>query len=110
MKTLVAACICVGIAVFLTAVGIGLQLLPEGFDVEWNQVPLSEYDLGDLTGGIVLFGLAGAALAGIHLRRGEPGSRRGLARVLVVLGLVPLVAVATIVGLLVALCSGGGCG
>ena len=37
MKALVAACVGTGVALFLTAVGIGLQLLPEGFDVEWNQ-------------------------------------------------------------------------
>ena len=111
-RLLLAACICVGIAVLLTLLGLGLELLPEGFGVEWNNVPLSEYDLGNLAGGIVLFGLVGTVLAAIHLGRAEddaPRRRRRLARALVFLGLVPFVAVAAIVLLLVALCSGGGC-
>jgi nitrogen fixation/metabolism regulation signal transduction histidine kinase len=111
-RLLLAACACLGATVFLTLVGIGLALLPEGFDVEWNDVPLSEYDLGDLAGGIILFGLVGAVLAAIHLARskGESSRReRRLAVVLVVVGLVPFVVVAAIVGLLIAFCSTGAC-
>jgi hypothetical protein len=111
-RLLLAACICVGVAVLITAVGIGLELLPEEFGVEWNGLPLSEYGLGDLAGGIVLFGLAGALLAGIHLRRGgegAPPARRRLAIALVLVGLVPLVAVVAIVALALAVCSGGAC-
>jgi hypothetical protein len=111
-RVLLAACACVGAAVFLTVVGIGLGLLPEGFDVEWNDVPLSEYDLGDLAGGIILFGLAGAALAGIHLarRKGDgPRKERRLAVALVVAGLVPFAVAAAILGLLIAFCSSGAC-
>ena len=111
-RLLLAACVCLGVAVFLTAVGIGIGLLPEGFDVEWNDVPLSEYDLGDLAGGIILFGLAGAALAGIHLARakGDGSSKeRRLAIVVIVAGLVPFVVVAAILALLIAYCSTGVC-
>jgi len=111
-RLLRAACVCLGVALVITAIGIGLGLLPEDFDVEWNGLPLSEYDLGDVTGGIVVFGLAAAILAAIHLVRGgegaTPGARR-LAKWLVAVGLVPLVVVAALVALLLALCSGGGC-
>jgi hypothetical protein len=111
-RLLLAACVCVGVAVLVTAVGIGLEQLPEEFGVEWNGLPLSEYGLGDLAGGIVLFGLAGALLAGIHLRRGGKGAPRPRRRVaigLVLLGLVPLVAVVAIVALVLAVCSSGAC-
>jgi hypothetical protein len=111
-RLLLAAYACVAVAVLLTAVGIGLELLPEEFGVEWNGLPLSEYGLGDLAGGIVLFGLAAALLAGIHLRRGaesRPGARRRLAIGLIVAGLVPFVAVLAIVALALAVCSGGAC-
>ena len=111
-RLLLAAYACIGVAVLITLAGVGLELLPEDFGVEWNGLPLSEYDLGDLGGGIVLFGLAGALLAGIHLRRTSEGAspaRRRLATALMVLGLVPLVTVAAIVAFVVVLCSGGGC-
>jgi hypothetical protein len=110
-RLLLAAYICIGIAVLITLVGIGLELLPEEFSVEWNGLPLSEYDLGNVTGGIVVFGLAGALLAGLHLRRDETASprRRRVAKVLLVVGLVPLVVVAALVAFILALCSGGGC-
>jgi hypothetical protein len=111
-RLLLAACVCVGAAVLLTAVGIGLELLPEEFGLEWNGLPWSEYGLGDLAGGIVLLGLAGALLARIHMRRGgegAPRSERRLARGLVLVGLVPLVAVAAIVALALAVCSSGAC-
>ena len=111
-RLLLAACVSVGVALLLTLLGLALGLLPEGSGVEWNNVALSEYDLGDLAGGIVLFGLMGAVLAAIHLGRAgddAPRWRRRLARVLVFVGLVPLVAVAAIVLLLVALCSSGAC-
>jgi len=109
---LLAAYACVGIAVLITVAGIGLELLPEDFDVEFNGLPLSEYDLGDLAGGIVLFGLAGALLAGIHLRRIDDGAspvRRRVATGLLILGLVPLVVVAAIVALALIVCSSGAC-
>jgi hypothetical protein len=111
-RLLLAAYVCVGVAVLITLAGIGLSLLPEDFGVEWNGLPLSEYSLGDVAGGIVLFGLAGALLAGIHLRRsGEGASRRRqlLASVLLVLGLVPVAAVAAIVAFALLVCGGGAC-
>jgi hypothetical protein len=111
-RLLLAAYVCVGIAVLITAAGVGLELLPEDFGVEWNGLPLSEYDLGDLAGGVVLFGVAGALFAGLHLRRSDDGAspaRRRIATVLLVLGLVPLVAVAGIVALVLIVCSGGAC-
>jgi len=111
-RLLLAACVCVGVAILITAVGIGLELLPEEFGVEWNGLPLSEYGLGDLAGGIVVFGLAAALLAGIHLRRGGEGpsrARRRLATGVLLVGLVPLIAVVVVVALALAICSGGAC-
>jgi hypothetical protein len=111
-RLLLAAYVCVGVAVLITVVGIGLDLLPEDFDAEWNGLPLSEYGLGDVVGGSVLCGLAGALLAGLHLRRGAEGAsptRRRLATALVVIGLVPLAAVAAIVTFALLVCSGGAC-
>lgn len=111
-RLLLASCASLGIALLLTAVGIGLAFVPEGSSIEWNQVPISEYDLGDLAGGIVFFGLLAAVLAAIHLgrtRKGDAGARRRLAVGMLVAGLVPLALVVLLVATLVTLCSGGGC-
>ena len=108
---LLVACLCLAISVLLTATGIVLGMLPEDIGLEWNGLPVSEYGLSDLAGGIVLFGLAAALLAGVHLLRNreEAAARRRLARGLLFAGLVPFVAVALIVALALAICSGGAC-
>ena len=112
-RLLLAACACLGVVVLLVALGIGLDLLPEEFDIEWNGLPLSEYDLGDLAGGIILFGLVGTLLAGIHLGRTRGGStpprERRLAVVVVVAGLVPLAVAVLIIAMIIAVCSSGAC-
>ena len=98
-------------ALALLALGLALDALPEHGVGEWNGLPLGEYGLSDVWGGILVFGVLAAVCAVVALVRGRPLSvwQRRVAIGAVVLGGVALGLTVMVVVFAWVLCGSGAC-
>lgn len=102
---------CGTVAVLLFALGLILDALPEDGVGEWNGLPLGEYGLTNLWGGILAFGVLGAVCAIVALvrRRDLTAWQRRIAVGVVALGATALGLTILVVLFVLALCGSGAC-
>ena len=98
-------------ALALLALGLVLDALPEHGVGEWNGLPLGEYGLSDVWGGILVLGVLAAVCAVVALVRGRPlsGWQRRIAVGALVLGGVVLGLTLAVVVFAWVLCGSGAC-